>query len=224
MSIFINKKSNISNIGFFILNQQNIDEINNEYIKIISDKYNINLNELEKLREITMDTQKRYKQTSEIHQVDTVHNILLDIIQKQKEKENNNNIWKNSFYKDLHKLQSNNVGIVGEELIHNICKICKIDANCDGSKTKQIGGGKGDGVIMNNFVEIKTSLQGTNYPSFQHELGEVPWKGFKYMIFVDISPNCVYITIFENFSENIYKEKINYIPYFLQKELLRERT
>jgi hypothetical protein len=36
-------------------------------------------------------------------------------------------------------------------------------------------------------VEIKTAHQGSTSSSFQHELGEVPWNGGEYMIFIDIS-------------------------------------
>ena len=138
---------------------------------------------------------------------ESVHNMLIRIIQQQKEKEDKKDIWKNSPYKDLVKLQSNNVGNVGEELINHICKTTGIDADCNGAKTKQIGGGKGDGKIMNIPVEIKTAHQGSSSPSFQHELGEVPWKGSKYMIFVDISPECIYLTIFQNFDKKTYKSK-----------------
>lgn len=145
---------------------------------------------------------------------ETVHNKLIGIIQQQKEKEDTQDIWKNSPYKDLVKLQSNNVGNVGEELINYICKASGIDADCNGAKTKQIGGGEGDGKIMNIPVEIKTAHQGSSSSSFQHELGEVPWKGSKYMIFVDISPECIYLTIFKNFDEKTYKsgEKLPCFP------------
>jgi len=139
--------------------------------------------------------------------MDAAHNMLIAIIQEQKEKEDKRDIWVNSPYKDLVKLQSNNVGNVGEELINRICKMTGIEADCNGAKTKQIGGGEGDGVIMGIPVEIKTALQGSLSPTFQHELGEVPWKGSKYMIFVDISPDCIYITIFANFTEQTYKSK-----------------
>lgn len=138
---------------------------------------------------------------------ESVHNILIHIIQQEKEKENKKDIWINSPYKDLVKLQSNNVGNVGEKLINHICNITGIDADCNGTKTKRIGGGEGDGKIMNIPIEIKTALQGSSSSSFQHELGEVPWKGPKYMIFIDISPECIYLTIFENFNENFYKNK-----------------
>jgi hypothetical protein len=117
--------------------------------------------------------------------------MCIHIIQRQKEKEDKQDIWKNSPYKDLVNLQSNNVGIVGEEFINQICKTTGIDADCNGAKTKKIGGGEGDGKIMNIPVEIKTARQGSSSPSFQHELGEMLWKGSKYMIFVDFSPECL---------------------------------
>lgn len=132
------------------------------------------------------------------------HNIFKDIIQEQSKKEDQLDIWKDSPYKDLVKLQSNNVGNVGEKFINNICKCCLIEADCDGSKTKQIGGGKGDGIIMGNTIEVKTSHQGSSTPSFQHELGEKPWNS-QYMIFVDVAPKNIYLTIFKNFEETTYK-------------------
>jgi hypothetical protein len=142
------------------------------------------------------------------------HDMLIEIIDIQKQKEEKFDIWKNSPYKDLVKLQSNNVGNVGEELINKICKLAKIKANCDGSKTKKIGGGYGDGTINDITVEVKTAIQGSRSSSFQHELGENPWNGIEYMLFVDFSPDCIYFTIFKNFNETIYKnkEKLLYFP------------
>lgn len=159
-----------------------------------------------------------YVKVEEEMSSESAHNMLIRIIQQQKEKEDKQDIWKNSPYKDLVKLQSNNVGNVGEELINDICKTSGIDADCNGAKTKQIGGGEGDGKIMGISVEIKTAHQGSSSPTFQHELGEVPWKGSHYMIFVDISPECIYLTIFKNFDEKTYKSKEK-LPYFPTKTI-----
>lgn len=75
-------------------------------------------------------------------------------------------------------------------------------------KNKETWWGEGDGTIMDIPVEIKTAVQGSSAAaSFQHELGEMPWKGSLYMIFVDISPDCIYITIFRNIDEATYKSK-----------------
>ncbi len=135
-------------------------------------------------------------------------NILVDIIDIQILKEKKANIWDKSIYKNISTLESNNVGKVGEMLIQKICEECNISSNIDGTKTKQIGVGKGDGTIKCKTIEIKTARLGTSLttPSFQHELSEHPWIS-DYMIFIDISPEIVYITIFKNFSEEQYKKK-----------------
>lgn len=140
------------------------------------------------------------------------------MINEQKQKEENIDIWKDSPYKDLVKLQSNNVGKVGETFIQNICVICQIESQVDGSKTKKKGGGIGDGLIMNKSVEIKTSHRGSSSPTFQHELGETPWKS-EYMIFIDIAPMCIYLTIFKNFDEEFYKSCAKCHPYFSTKSI-----
>lgn len=146
----------------------------------------------------------------------TPHKLFIAMITQQKQKENTTDIWKNSPYKDLVKLQSNNVGNVGETFVQYLCSINGIESTVDGSKTKQIGGGNGDGIIRGKSVEIKTSHQGSSYPNFQHELGETPWKS-DYMVFIDISPDCIYFTIFPNFDEEFYKSGKKCLPYFPTK-------
>jgi len=161
---------------------------------------------------------------TDINMIDTPNNIFIQIINTQKLKEKNLDIWKNSPYKDLIKLQSNNVGKVGETFIQNICDICKIDSEVDGSKTKKLGGGNGDGLIINKTIEIKTSHRGSTTPNFQHELGETPWKS-EYMVFIDVAPICIYLTIFKNFNEEFYKSSSKCIPYFPTKTITwRKKT
>ena len=142
-----------------------------------------------------------------------IKNIFIKMINIQKEKEERANIWKDSPYKDLVKLQKNNCGNVGETFIQNLCNACEIEAHVDGSKTKQIGGGVGDGLILGKSVEIKTSHQGCGNNSFQHELGETSWKS-EYMLFIDVAPMCIYLTIFKNFNEEHYKTRAKCGPYF----------
>ena len=146
------------------------------------------------------------------------NDLFIEMINKQKEKETNINIWENSRYKDLAKLQKNNVGNVGETFIQNICNSCDIISQIDGSKTKEKGGGFGDGFINNKCVEIKTALRCSSYPSFQHELGETPWKS-DYMMFIDIDPSCIYLTIFNNFTEEFYKSGNKCGLYFESKTI-----
>jgi len=149
---------------------------------------------------------------------------LIDIINIEKQKEQRSNIWNDSIYKVVTELESNNVGNVGEKIIHKICIESKIISSIDGTKTKQIGGGKeGDGKINNKSVEVKTARMGSTSPSFQHELGEHPWNA-DYMIFVDISPINVYVTIFKNFTEEQYKKKaFKCAPYFPTKSITQRK-
>jgi len=145
--------------------------------------------------------------------------IFISLIKEQKDKEIKKDIWANSIYKDLPTLQSNNVGNVGELFVQNICKNQNIESSIDGSKTKKKGGGSdGDGLINKKSVEIKTAHLGSTGGSFQHELGEVPWKA-NYMLFLDIAPECIYLTIFKNFSEEDYKNQKKCIPYFPTKSI-----
>jgi hypothetical protein len=131
-------------------------------------------------------------------------NIIEDIISEQKSKEEECDIWKNSIYKNLRHLQANNVGVFGEKFVERTCNLVDIRCCCDGTKTRLSGC---DGEILGINVEIKTALQGSKNPSFQHELGLSPWFGAKFMIFVDIAPDCIYLTIFKNFDEITYKSK-----------------
>jgi len=147
------------------------------------------------------------------------NDIFTNIIKEQKEKEIKKDIWANSIYKDLPTLQSNNVGIVGETFIQTICKNQNIESSIDGAKTKKKGGGSdGDGLINKKSVEIKTAHLGSSGGSFQHELGEVPWKA-NYMLFLDIAPECIYLTIFKNFTEEHYKNQKKCVPYFPTKSI-----
>jgi hypothetical protein len=153
-----------------------------------------------------------------INLTDNIHQTFIDLVETQKKKEEKKDIWKNSVYKDFVKLQSNNSGVVGEKFIQRICDISGVNANIDGTKTKKIGGGDGDGYINNKTVEIKAAHQGCSGESFQHELGEQPWNA-EYMIFIDISPECIYLTIFENYNEESYKSGSKCEPCFPTKSV-----
>lgn len=143
-----------------------------------------------------------------------VKSALIALVAEQKMKEEEKDIWANSEWKDIANLESNNVGIVGEKFIDRICVNAGIEAKIDGACTKEAGGGAGDGIIKGHTVEIKCARQGTGKTaSFQHELGEKPWKA-EYMCFIDISPNKFYLTIFQNMTEEQYKTKGFKCPYF----------
>ena len=143
--------------------------------------------------------------------------LLVSVIDVQRQKENEANIWRDSKYKYIAELESNNVGNVGENLIQKICESQGISSSVDGSKTKQHGGGTdGDGRINGRSVEIKTARLGANMTSFQHELAEHPWKA-EFIAFVDVAPAHIYLSIFPNFTEEHYKSGQKCAPYFPTK-------
>ena len=150
--------------------------------------------------------------------------LAIDLIKKKHEKKQERNIWIDSKWKYISEIENDDVGSVGEEIIDTWCKKASIDSDINGKKTKKLGGGDGDGKINGRTCEIKTARLGSNSKSFQHELGEMPWKA-EFMIFFDIAPEKMFITIFPNFSEEFYKKsgedsKNNKcMPYFPNKSI-----
>ena len=158
---------------------------------------------------------------------ETPMNSVIECIRTQKRKEESKNVWGNSPFNDITTLESNNVGEVGETFLELLCKKTGIESSIDGTKTKQKGGGSGDGKIKKRTNEIKTARLGNgDSKSFQHELGEYPWKA-EFMTFIDISPNSIYLTIFPNFPEDFYKksgnDKSKCEPYFPTKTITRRK-
>lgn len=142
--------------------------------------------------------------------------LILKHASEQKKKEVENSIWKNSALAVVDDLKPNNVGIVGEQFIQSVCDKGGIEAQINGATTKEIGGGTGDGKIKKKDMEIKTARLGNSQNTFQHELGETPWKA-EYMCFVDISPHKLYVSIFPNMTEEQYKTRGFKCPYFPTK-------
>jgi hypothetical protein len=172
-------------------------------------------------KEVVLENEalKMKKVTQQTNDENSPYNCFINEISSQTEKENSKNIWENSDFKDLPKLQSNNVGIVGEKFIEKICKKTNIESSIDGTKTKKLGG---DGLIKNKKIEIKTAHIGNNLSSFQHELGEKPWLA-DYMVFLDIETTFVYLTIFKNFTEEHYKSGNKCTPIFPNKKITQRK-
>ena len=149
--------------------------------------------------------------------------LFIKIIQNQKDIEEEKNVWRESMFYDISILESNNVGRSGEEFMGNLCDKCGIECCIDGIKSKEIGGGAGDGTIKQKTVEIKTARIGNgSSKTFQHELGELPWLA-DYMAFFDVGIDCIYLTIFKNWSKEDYKTisttKKKCDPYFPTKTI-----
>ena len=140
-----------------------------------------------------------------INSQDNMADIVKQIIDTKYEEVKKRNIWEGSNFENISKVENDDVGKIGEKIINDLCKLSDLHAEIDGIQTKQVGGGCGDGIICFKTVEIKTARLGSDEKSFQHELGEVPWNA-EYMIFLDISPNKIYITIFKNFTQEFYEE------------------
>ncbi len=168
----------------------------------------------------------------EPHQIITENHVVMDnsftklatnIINKQHEKKQKRDIWSDSKWKNISDLENDDVGGIGEQIINSFCQKAGIVSEIDGNKTKKIGGGIGDGTIKGKTCEIKTARLGSSGGAYQHELGEVPWKA-DFMIFLDIGPKEMYITIFKNFPEEFYKKSgsnnsVKCAPYFPTKSI-----
>lgn len=142
---------------------------------------------------------------------------LLDNIYRNNE--GKRNIWEKSPYKLITLIENDDVGTFGEEYINDVCRKFGIPSDVNGKKFKNQG--KGDGYILNHTVEVKTAVKGKN-GSFQHELGEDPWES-DFVLFIDVDDECIYITIFPNFPEETYKEKVKLYPIFPTKIVTRRK-
>jgi hypothetical protein len=101
--------------------------------------------------------------------------VAIELIDMKYKKKQKRDIWSDSKWKYISELENDDIGKVGEEIIHNFCHISSISAFIDGSKSKYLYDGcVGDGFINSKSVEIKTARLSSNGVSFQHELGETP--------------------------------------------------
>lgn len=194
------------------------------------DPVNVLVNNLreESRGNLRLEQEKEIEKGEKKEDKDSPASCAIKCIDIQKEKEKSKNVWGDSNYNDITKLESNNVGEVGETFLEDLCRKADIQSNIDGTKTKQKGGGVGDGEIKNKSNEIKTARLGNGgSKSFQHELGEYPWKA-EYMTFIDFSPTDIYLTIFKNWSEDFYKESgmdksKKCLPYFPSKTITQRK-
>jgi len=176
-------------------------------ISILSKKYNFD--KLEAINEIIKNRKNEEKKESK-----KPFGILNKLINEQYNKELKTSKWNNCKFYKLNTLKSNNVGIIGEQFLSECCKQNSIKSNIDGSKTKQKGGGYGDGIIKGKSIEIKMARLGVSN-TFQYELGEHPWKT-DYIALIGTTPtNIIYLSLIKNFNENYYNSPRRRVtPYF----------
>lgn len=148
---------------------------------------------------------------------------LLDIAKDELEKTYNlqkkssKDIWKGSKFEKVEELKANNVGEWGETTLMSYLVTLGIKCSINGKKTR---GKCYDGKIMDIPIEIKTARQGKS-KNFQHELGETPWKTAKKMVFLDICPNGIFLTIFNNLSQKEYEDGNNFECF--DKKIIRRK-
>lgn len=147
--------------------------------------------------------------------------LAQEIINIEKTKQENSDfMWETSPFKSINELKTNNVGVVGEKVIKEMLKMAGIYTCITGSSSRTF---IGDGLVKNKSVEIKTARLGKT-KTFQHELGEEPWL-CHYLILVDFTPKCFYITVMKNFSEEHYlSPKRRAMPYFNKAITRRKET
>ena len=173
--------------------------LNSELIKL-----NINKNKIKENRLMSSLEEKSESADGPVVEQSFTY-IATNIINEIHKRKQKRDIWVESKWKHISELENDDVGKAGETIIHKLCNNASVEADIDGLKTKQVGGGEGDGTINQKTVEIKTARLSSNGVSFQHELGETPWKA-SFMVFLDIAPDKMYITIFPNFTEEFYKK------------------
>lgn len=121
--------------------------------------------------------------------------------------------WRYGIYKGIDGMKANTVGVTGERIVQLLCDRVGIAATIDGTKTRRRCGGCGDGTINGYTVEIKTARKGVS-GTYQHELGEHPWKADK-LIFIDIDRDQCWLSIMSNFTKAYYLvHKRKATPYF----------
>ena len=106
--------------------------------------------------------------------------------------------WQNSIFETLNKLKNDHSGKVGELFIETLCINGDINHEYKGDTLSKDG--TYDIIINNKKIEIKTAKIGI-HNSFQHE--NIRTDGYDYLIFLDITPSNIYITILPKFDLKI---------------------
>jgi hypothetical protein len=119
--------------------------------------------------------------------IQTIGNTLLD-------RQNSSNEWHGATLESINDLKPDYAGKVGELLIQQLCATGTV--KCEYDEDKNSKDGTYDVKINGKKVEIKTARLGVQ-GAFQHET--LKTDGYDYVLFVDITPNYFYLTVFPRF-------------------------
>ena len=134
---------------------------------------------------------------------------IVTIIKNQYDLNFNNNKWCNSPFKNIEFLTCDRSGKIGEIFLHEFCKTKYIEIS-DYQDDKISKNGCYDLIIKNFKIEVKTSRLGNNN-TFQHE--NLHSYGCDFYCFIDISPDCFYITFLPSFDMSKKIKCINKKPH-----------
>ena len=147
---------------------------------------------------------------SKVNINNTITQTPFDILKKYSDKmlriQNDKNIWKGSVFESLNDLKVDYSGKVGEVFVSKICKLGGIE--CTGTGDVNSKDGTYDLLILNKKIEVKTARIGGG--KFQHE--NLKSDGCDYYLFLDITPDTIYISILPRFDLSTTNEIIKTRP------------
>ena len=155
---------------------------------------------------------------------DARRKVFINLVNEQKAKQDaDDHYWEHSPWKVSCALRNNNTGVVAEQYFNYFLGLFDIPGEIDGSKTKKKGGGSADGWggTRKRSIELKGSyLQGihTGKNVFQHDMSQKPWLA-DLVVFIDITPHNIYMTMYENFTEDEYKSENQCLRVFQNKKI-----
>jgi len=106
--------------------------------------------------------------------------------------------WGQSPFADIDRLKADHSGKAGEVFIDKLCDALKIPKVYDGDLIADDG--HYDIIMNEKLVEIKTAREGKN-GTFQHE--NLRNTGCDYWLFVDVTPDNIYITVIKSSDWNL---------------------
>jgi len=154
------------------------------------------MSNLHQFFEYTNHSNLNFKQKSVMTTKKEFLSNFKNLIIEEIELESKNSIWKNSKFEEIQYLTIDRVGRIGEKAIYDVLKKQnKVELFWDGDCNTGQTDGTYDMLIDKKRFEIKTARLGKG-GNFQHE--GIKQTGWDKLLFVDIAPNKIYLTIIDN--------------------------